>query len=113
MSFTLAAGTFTVGTRLVSLGFNVYAHLSTKANNAAGHKKLILRELRDNIKLLERRDIDNINIANLIKGLSNKEIVEGLRDNYNLDKLTRKSKVVHPDMIFRDYEKDYVNWHMK
>jgi len=55
MALTLAAGTFSAGAAIVNLGFNVITHLSQKANNSKGHKKLILREIRENLKLLERR----------------------------------------------------------
>ena len=105
----LTLGTFTTGTAIVNLGFNVYTHLSSKARNSSGHKRLILRELRENIRWLDKRDIVNIEIPNLLRGLDNAEIVAAIRDNYNLNRLARRNRVVSPDMTFRDYEKSYIN----
>ena len=105
----LTLGTFSTGTAVISLGFNVYTHLSTKAKNSSGHKRLILRELRENIRWLEKRDIVGIEIPALIRGLANDEIIAAIHDNYIFNRLAKRTKVVHPDMIFRKYDRPYIN----
>jgi hypothetical protein len=112
MSLSLIFGTFQAGSSIYGLGFNLYKHLSARANGSKGHQKLIVRELRNNILLLDKRDVGNVDIKHLIDRLSNKEIVDGIRENYNLNRLSMLWSVVHPTMVFRPYDKDYVNWKM-
>ncbi len=93
-------------------GFNIYKFLSNKSRSGIIHKRMILREIRDNIKRLEMRHRKGINLKILISKLQNENIVKAIEDNFNFNKLAKAVKIEKSDKLPGKMTK-YVDWDCK
>ncbi|MBC8045521.1 MAG: hypothetical protein H7Y00_01860 [Fimbriimonadaceae bacterium] len=69
----------------------------------------LLRELRDNIKLLEHRNSEGVNVQAMIDNLSAASIEEAYKTNFNFNKLVHK-KILPENLILHKKQLKYVGW---
>lgn len=82
--------------------------LTKKAKTTNIHKKLIIRELRDNLKIFNSVFKNNLSIDKLIDKVANEEIKKGIDDDFDFNKL-KKGNI--PDSIVKEpRNKKYVGW---
>lgn len=70
----------------------IYTSLSEKSRTRNIHKKLIVRELRDNLKRYEQVFKNKLSIDSLIDDVSNTEIKNAIQANFDFNKL-KKGKI--------------------
>ena len=69
-----------------------------------------MRELRDNLKLLEHRDKEGVNIKAIIDGLQLTSVGEAYKQNYNFDKLLDHNKKLEKHFILNKSQEKYIGW---
>ena len=87
---------------------NILSLLSTKSKSKNIHKKLIIRELRDNIKKYINVFKNKLSNDLLIDNISNTEIKNAIKDNFNFNKLTRGT--ISENLIKEPRNKKYIGW---
>ncbi len=91
-------------------GFDLYKFLSQRAKTKNIYKKILVRELRNNIERLEHRNVKGVNKLAIIKNLENASIVEAMRNGYDLNKLAL-NQVVDPKFLKKNKQaKKYSGW---
>ncbi|MFN0274637.1 MAG: hypothetical protein ACKVPJ_02735 [Chitinophagales bacterium] len=103
-------------TDYIDFGVGSIKELFTYLTNKSKGKDIIandlLRELRDNIKLLEHRNSEGVNFAALIENLSSANIEAAYKANFNFNKLTDK-KTLTEKIILHKKQLKYVGWDAK
>ena len=94
---------------LFGQGFDIYKFLTSKAQSNNIHKKMIIREIRDNIKRLELRNRTGVNLNLLIQKLDNTSLVKAMENNYQLNKVAGNIKI-EPDDCVSDKFTKYIGW---
>ena len=82
--------------------------LSAKSKSTNVHKKLIIRELRDNLKKYINVFKNKLSIDLLIDNISNIEITNAIRDDFDFDKL--KKGTISEDLIKEPRNRKYIGW---
>jgi hypothetical protein len=74
-------------------GFDIYKFLTqkSKANNIS--KRLLFRELKNNIERLEHRNKKGVDRKILIEKLENESVLKAIQDGYDFNKLAPKCAV--------------------
>jgi hypothetical protein len=95
---------------LFEQGFDLYKFLTLNAQNKNATKKLLIREIRDNLKLLEHRNKPGVDRTVLINKLSNSSLLKAISVNYNFKVLAKKQRIT--EAIFNRLPKarKYHNW---
>ena len=88
----------------------LFTFLSDRSKSKDIIKNDILRELRDNFKLLEHRDKEGVNIKAIIDGLQIIAIEEAYKQNYNFDKLLDHNKKLEKHFILNKRQEKYIGW---
>lgn len=95
---------------LFEQGFDLYKFLTLKAQNKSATKKLLLREIRDNLKLLEHRNKSGVDRLALIKKLNNSSLLKAISENYNFKNLAKKQRITKEILLRLPKAKKYQNW---
>ncbi len=88
----------------------LFTFLSDRSNSKDIIKNNILRELRDNLKLLEHRDKSGVKLMALIEGLQFVMINEAYNKNYKFDKLLDHNKRLEKQFILNKRQEKYIGW---
>ncbi|MBK7038328.1 MAG: hypothetical protein KBF42_03760 [Chitinophagales bacterium] len=88
----------------------LFTFLSDRSKSKDIIKNNILRELRDNLKLLEHRDKEGVNIKAIIDGLQLTSVGEAYKQNYNFDKLLDHNKKLEKHFILNKSQEKYIGW---
>jgi len=100
----------------VQLGVNSIKDLFTWLTERSKSKDIIkndlLREFRDNLKLLEHRDKEQVNLLALIDKVRLSSIENAYLKNYNFNKLSEGKKLTSATLLNKRQEK-YVGWDVK
>lgn len=90
--------------------FELYGFLSQKSKSRNATKRMLLREIRNNIKRLEHRNRKGVNRHILIQKLENTSLIAALDQDFSFNKLCPGQKV-NPAMLtqFAPAEK-YAGW---
>jgi hypothetical protein len=67
-------------------GFDLYKYLTQKSNVNNTNKRLIYREIRDNLQRLEHRKNKGVDIFVLIKKLENQHFLKALQEGYDFNR---------------------------
>ncbi len=89
---------------------DLFQYLTNRSKTKDVVKNNVLREIRDNMKLLEHRDKEGVNIPALINNLSNVAIEAAYSDNFNFNKLAPKKLMTEELLLSKKRQKDYVGW---
>ena len=93
---------------VISHATDIIPKLSEKSKSVSVHKKLIIRELRDNIKVFVHAYKNRIHPDVVIDNLSNKALLDAINDNFNFKKI--KKGVIKKELITEDRNKKYIGW---
>lgn len=74
-------------------GLELYSFLTKKAKVKNAIKRLLIRELRNNLKRLEHRNNKGVNRGVLIDKLQNETLLNAIEEGFNLNSLASKQKV--------------------
>ena len=99
-------------TDIFDRGFDVYKFLTLKSKSNIVYKRMILREIRDNIKRLELRNRKGVSLNVLISKLQNENIVNAMEDNFNFNRLAGEAKLEITDQL-PDRMNKYLDWDCK
>lgn len=91
-------------------GFDLYKFLSQKSKASNITKRLIYRELRNNIQRLEHRNKKGVDKILLIKKLENSSIVGAIQEGFDFDRLAPKLTVDNQIIQIIPSSKRYVGW---
>lgn len=95
---------------LFEQGFDLYKFLTLKAQNKNATKKLLLREIRDNLKLLEHRNKTGVDRFAIIIKLNNSSLLKAISENYNFKNLAKKQRITKETFLRLPKAKKYHNW---
>lgn len=87
---------------------NILKLLTAKSKSTNIHKKLIIRELRDNLKKYINVFKNKLSIDLLIDCISNTEIKNGILDNFDFNKLKKGN--ISEDIVKEDRNRKYIDW---
>lgn len=88
-----------------------YEFLTKKSKTTNIHKRLIYRELRDNLKRLNHRKKRNVQLKALILSLSNDAVSAALKSNFSMNSLANnKNFVVEESIIIQKRNARYLGW---
>jgi hypothetical protein len=91
-------------------GFDLYKFLTQKSKASNISKRLIYRELKNNIQRLEHRNKSGVDRYILIKKLENESIVNAIQEGFDFKKLAPGAIVdKHIIEIFKQ-SKRYIGW---
>ena len=98
----------TAGTEVIKF---LIKYLTTASSNTKNpYKRKVLREIRENIKVLSHRE-RKIDMDLLIKDLSNTAILEAYNNGYNFNKLKRgKPKQIPQELIAAEKKNLFLGW---
>ncbi|MCK4677767.1 MAG: hypothetical protein KAT48_06525 [Bacteroidales bacterium] len=101
----------TAGTEVVKF---LIKYLTTASSNTQNpYKRDVLREIRENIKVLSHRE-RKIDMDLLIKDLSNNAIMEAYTNGYNFNKLKRgRPKQIPQELTAAEKNNLYFGWDCK
>lgn len=88
---------------------DLFNYLTTQTKSKDVIKNNLMRELRDNIKLLEHRSSEGVNINAIIDNLSFAAVEEAYKANFNFHKLTHK-KLLPKELILNKRQEKYTGW---
>jgi hypothetical protein len=71
-------------------GFDLYRFLTDKSKNKSILLKMLLREIRDNLKRLEHRNKPGVNRRKLIDMLENESYLKAVSENFNFNKISKE-----------------------
>lgn len=91
-------------------GFNVYAYLTQKSKSKNKNKRLLLRELRDNMKRLELREKRGVNHELLISHLQNEQLEESMNNGFDLNSLAKGTFVDKEIVNMSPHFQKYLGW---
>jgi hypothetical protein len=91
---------------------DLFTYLTNKSKGKDIISNDLLRELRDNIKLLEHRNSKGVNIHAIIDSLSTQSIEAAYKANFNFNKLANK-KTLPASLILHKKQMKYVGWDAK
>lgn len=74
-------------------GFELYDFLSKKAKVKNVTRRLLIRELRNNLKRLEYRNNNGVNRVVLIERLENSSIIKAIESGFNFNSIAPKQKI--------------------
>ena len=87
---------------------NILTSLTAKSKSTNVHKKLIIRELRDNLRKYESVFKNNLSVDLLIDNLDNEAVENAIQDNFDFKKLKRGEI---PEKLIREpRNKKYAGW---
>ena len=89
---------------------DLFTWLSDRSKSKDITKNAILREIRDNLKMLEHRNQEGVNITALIAGLSGNAIAEAYVNNYKFNALKEGPKQLTKQLIFNKRQEKYIGW---
>ena len=69
-----------------------------------------MREIRDNMKLLEHRDKEGVNTQAIIDSLSLEAIAEAYKSNYHFSRLLEHNKPLDKRLLLNKRQEKYINW---
>lgn len=76
-------------------------------------KNDLLREFRDNLKLLEHRDKEQVNLNTLIEKISLSSLDAAYQKNYNFNKLIEGHPKLPEKYILNKRQEKYIGWDVK
>ena len=85
-------------------------YFTERSKSADNLRNNILRELRDNLKLLEHRNKEGVNHAAILQKLSVTAIGKAYADNYTFDKLCEGPKQLPASLIMHKAQEKYIGW---
>ncbi|MFI5171258.1 MAG: hypothetical protein ACHQFW_02650 [Chitinophagales bacterium] len=88
----------------------LFTFLSDRSKSKDIIKNNILREIRDNLKLLEHRDKAGVNILALIDSLSFANVADAYLKNYHFSKLVDHNKLLDKKFILNKRQEKYIGW---
>lgn len=91
---------------------DIFTYLTNKSKSKDILANDVLRELRDNIKILEHRNSEGVNYAALIENLSCTNIETAYKANFNFNMLVHKKKLPAQFILHKSQEK-YIGWDAK
>jgi hypothetical protein len=101
-------------TDYVQTGLNTIKDLFTWLSDRSKSKDVIknnlLREIRDNLKMLEHRDKEGVNLKALIEGLNASAIADAYVKNYKFDELCEGKKQLDQQLVFNKRLEKYIGW---
>ena len=101
-------------TDYVQTGLNTIKDLFTWLSDRSKSKDVIknnlLREIRDNLKMLEHRDKEGVNLKALIEGLNASAIADAYVNNYKFDELSEGKKQLEQQLVFNKRLEKYIGW---
>ena len=83
-------------------------YLSEKSKTENVTKRLLLRELRDNLKVLMYAHEKKADVDKVIERLNNNAIKEAVKTNFDFNKI-RKGKITN-EMVKEERNKKYIGW---
>ena len=86
----------------------LFGLLTAKSKTTNVHKKMIIRELRDNLKRYESVFKNRLSINALIDDISNEAIEKAINDNFNFKKL--KKGYIPESIIHEPRNRKYIGW---
>lgn len=93
---------------VVSHATDIIPKLSEKSRSVNIHKKLLIRELRDNLKVFIHAYKNKVHPDIVIDSLSNRAIVDSINANFNFKRL--KKGVIKNEHVKDDRNKKYIGW---
>ncbi len=99
-----------IQTAITSIGEirNILTTLTTKSRSNNAHKKLVIRELRDNLKMFEIVYKKGLSVDALIDQISTEAYQNALKDSFDFGKI-KKGKI-SAELILSKRNKKYINW---
>jgi hypothetical protein len=94
----------------VSTVKDLLQYFTDRSKSADNLRNNILREFRDNLKLLEHRNKAGVNSIALLQKLSVAAIGKAYADNYKFDKLCEGPKQLPASLIMHKAQQKYVGW---
>ena len=95
---------------IVEHGFDLYQFLSQKSKASNITKRLIFRELKNNMQLLEHRNKKEVDRLKLIEKLENSSLVAAIKEGFDLSKLASKQRIDDPIVDHIPASKKYLGW---
>lgn len=87
---------------------DIIPFLSNYSKTGSVHKKMVIRELRDNLKIIKNAHQNKINYNIVVDKLSNDAIKKAIADNFDFDKIKRgKIKKEH---VYDKRNSRYTGW---
>ena len=71
---------------------DLIVYLTSKSSSKNIVKNALLREIRDNLKLLSHRDRENLDLKQLISLLSTKAMSDAYQANFSFAKISKEKK---------------------
>jgi hypothetical protein len=100
----------TLITEIFGSGFELYDFLSKKARVRNTTKRLLLREIRNNLKRLEHRNMEGASKNLIIQKLENESVLAAIQVGFDFKKLAPGKKV--DSSIAENFKpaKKYIGW---
>lgn len=89
---------------------DVLHYFTERSKSADNLRNNILREFRDNLKLLEHRNKDGVNSLALLQKLSVEAIGKAYSANYKFEKLCEGPKQLPASLVMHKAQQKYVGW---
>ncbi len=93
-------------------GFELYSFLTQKSRIKNTNKRLILREVRNNIKRLEHRNTKGVNRNAIIEKLENTGYIKALEQGFLLNKVAPRVKIDDDVISYFPPAKKYKGWNV-
>lgn len=93
---------------VTSLLTAVLPELTKKSRSTNIHKRLIIRELRNNLMVFRVAAKSHLSSDEIVLRLENNAIKNALNDNFNFNKLKRGK--IPAKIIYNDRNNKYMNW---
>ncbi len=90
--------------------FELYGFLSQKSKSKNAAKRMLIREIRNNIKRLEHRNRNGINRLMLIQKLENASLLAALEQDFSFNKLCPGQKVNPSSLAHFSPAEKYAGW---
>lgn len=88
-----------------------YSYLTKRSQTNNIHKKLVFREIRDNLKRLQNRNKRNLKMDQLILSLKNEAYTNAILNGFDLNSLaTNKQTVVTESILIKKRNSRYLGW---
>lgn len=91
---------------------DIFTYLTNKSKSKDIIANDVLRELRDNIKLLEHRNSEGVNFLAMIENLTTTQTEAAYKSNFNFNLLVNKKKL-QAQLILNKRQEKYVGWDAK
>ncbi|MBN1185032.1 MAG: hypothetical protein JXB49_22290 [Bacteroidales bacterium] len=93
---------------VISHASDIIPKLSEKSKSINIHKKLVIREIRDNMKVFIHAYKNKVHPDIVIDNLSNKALLDAISDNFNFKNI--KKGVIKKEHIKDERNKKYLGW---